>query len=123
MMVGSLLEFSRGHGIEAIKEIILGTLLLYVVANLFSSIMVPFQLKFGHEKSRIALMIVFGIIFLGTMFLKTVLKGLAVDTEQLTLWFSQISPVTAFIALVLLAVVITAISHFISQSIMAKKSF
>ena len=83
VLIASLLELSRGKGILVIKELIIGTLLLYSIALIFSAVMLPIQLKYGPEKGRIVLLIMFGIIFLGSMGIGKIAEVLNIDPDML----------------------------------------
>lgn len=123
LFVSSILEISRGKGIEALKELVIGTLLLYAVALMFSAVMLPVQLKYGQEKSRIVLMILFGIIFLGSMGIGKALEALNPDTAVIFEMLNRLSVAGIVAGVLALAVLITLLSFLISQNIMRKKNF
>ena len=123
LLIASALELFRGNGLPAIKELILGTAALFAVAIIFSSVMLPIQLKFGAEKSRVVMMIVFGIVFLGSIGVQYIAELFQIDASGLLEQMNRLSflGITAgFLILMILAVII---SFNISQKIMKNKSF
>ena len=123
VLIASLLELSRGKGILVIKELIIGTLLLYSIALIFSAVMLPIQLKYGPEKGRIVLLIMFGIIFLGSMGIGKIAEVLNIDPDMLLEKLNQLSVGGIVIGFLLLMIVILFLSWCISQNIMKKKNF
>ena len=121
--IASILELSRGHGILAVKELFFGTLLLYMTALMFSAVMLPIQLKYGHEKSRIVLMIMFGIIFLGSMGVMKLAETFQIDVDGMFELLNQLSFRAVAVGFFILLIMIMTISWHISQNIMKKKSF
>ena len=121
--IGSLLELSRGHGITAVQETYMGTLMLYSLALVFAYVLLPLQLKFGPEKSRIVMLILFAIIFLGSSFISFIANKLNFNPDELMEKLSQIHFVAAAIAILLLSILLSLISWCISQNIMRKKEF
>ena len=121
--IGSLLELSRGHGITAVQETYMGTLMLYALALTFAFVILPLQLKFGPEKSRIVMLILFAIIFLGSSFIGFIADKLNFNPDALMETLSQIHFAAAAIAIFLLSILLALISWYISQNIMRKKEF
>jgi hypothetical protein len=121
--IGSLLELSRGHGITAVQETYMGTLMLYALALTFAFVILPLQLKFGPEKSRIVMLILFAVIFLGSSFIGFIADKLNFNPDALMETLSQIHFAAAAIAIFLLSILLALISWYISQNIMRKKEF
>ena len=121
--IGSLLELSRGHGITAVQETYMGTLMLYSLALVFAYVILPLQLKFGPEKSRIVMLILFAIIFLGSSFIGFIADKLNFNPDALMETLSEIHFAAAAIAILLFSILLALISWCISQNIMKKKEF
>ena len=121
--IGSLLELSRGHGITAVQETYMGTLMLYALALAFAYVILPLQLKFGPEKSRIVMLILFAIIFLGSSFIGFIADKLNFNPDALMETLSEIHFAAAAIAILLFSILLALISWCISQNIMKKKEF
>lgn len=121
--IGSLLELSRGHGITAVQETYMGTLMLYALALAFAYVILPLQLKFGPEKSRIVMLILFAIIFLGSSFIGFIADKLNFNPDELMEKLNQIHFAAAAVAIFLFSILLALISWCISQNIMRKKEF
>ena len=83
------------------------------------SILIPFQLKYGMEKSRIILTLLAGIIVAAVYFMKNLIDG---NSKILTAIISVNDEVVTII-LFALGIFVTLISYFISSRIMEKKNF
>ncbi len=97
--------------------------IIFVLALLLLSLMLPLQLKFGAEKARIAMIITGGAVFLLSSLLARFLESYLVGIEIIFAWISNLN-----IAVILLtAAAITALSLItsakISIKIMNKKEF
>lgn len=121
--IGSALELARGKGIMAVKEILLGTLLLYALATVFSSVMLTINLKFGPEKSRVVLMILFGVVFLGTMSIGYLLEKLHVNIDRVIENLNQLSVFGVCACVLAGTILFTFGSWAVSQEIMKTKNF
>ena len=121
--IGSVLEYSRGKGLIAVQETFMGTLLLCSLALAFAFIILPLQLKFGPEKSRVVMLFVFGIAFLSSMGISFLAEKTNFNPDALMEALNKL-PLTAIALSVLASVAIfAAISWFLSQKIMAKLEF
>lgn len=83
----------------------------------------PLHLKFGSEKSRLALMMVFGVIFLGGCVIVKLCEFAEIDVEALLdkILFQNMMAIMAGVIAVAVAVVV--ISYLISARIMMKREF
>ena len=122
-VIASVLELSRGHGATAVKELLLGTCMLYMIALIFSFVMLPIQLKFGHEKSRVILMLFFGIVFLGSMGLGKIAEMMDINPDAVFEKLNELSLGSVVTVIFVLMLICSIISWCISQNIMKKKSF
>lgn len=96
---------------------------LFPTILLILSIMLPFILKFGGEKGRIAIIGVMGFIFvIGLLLIKTT-EYLGIDLYVLINKLPKFEPLVYIILFLLLSVVILGISYLISLTILKKKSF
>ena len=84
--------------------------------------MIPLQLKFGAEKSRIVLYLIFGIIA-GVVFTSKKLLDDANLTDQMKTALNSFSPAAAVLALAAVFLLAAFISYLISVRIMQKKEF
>ncbi|MBE5957170.1 MAG: ABC-2 transporter permease [Lachnospiraceae bacterium] len=121
--IGSVLELSRGHGIPSVQETYIGTLMLYALALSFAFIILPIQLKYGPEKSRIVMLILFAAVFLGGMLVSFLSEKLHLNPDVFMNRLNQLSLGAIAVMVVLLAALFTIISWCISQKIMSKLEF
>ncbi len=103
--------------------VFIGTGIVCMIASLFLiSIYIPIYLKFGPEKSRIAMFVVIGIILLGT-YLVSQVEVLANGLNKLTAVLDAMSPGQVAGLGVLGFVLFVAVSILISIGILNKKEF
>ena len=105
------------------NEIFLTAGSLFPTILLILSIMLPFILKFGGEKGRIAIIGVMGFIFvIGLLLIKTT-EYLGIDLYVLINKLPKFEPLVYIILFLLLSVVILGISYLISLTILKKREF
>ena len=105
------------------NEIFLTAGSLFPTILLILSIMLPFILKFGGEKGRIAIIGVMGLIFvIGLLLIKTT-EYLGIDLYVLINKLPKFEPLVYIILFLLFSVVILGISILISLTILKKKEF
>lgn len=85
-------------------------------------LMIPLQLKFGPEKTRIILMLMLGVIFI-LGFLLTKLPGTENIYESTATLFNSINPISLLILLVVILIIFGIISVFVSMKIMDSKEY
>lgn len=104
------------------SPIALGFLAGYAMFEVvFLSLLLPIELKYGPEKGRIAMIVLFAIIMAITFGIKKV--AVDVDFSKL-IYFLETSSKSVLIAIgSVLAVVIMGISYLISCRVMEKKEF
>lgn len=105
------------------NEIFLTAGSLFPTILLILSIMLPFILKFGGEKGRIAIIGVMGFIFvIGLLFIKAT-EFMGIDFYALLKKLPQFEPQMYVLLFLLLSVIVLTISYLISLTIMKKKEF
>ena len=87
------------------------------------AVMIPFQLKFGGEKGRIALICVFGLLSVIGIAAVKAARMFGIDIEDMLGILSAASMGTIVAALMVIAVILLLISVKISISIMKNKEF
>lgn len=85
--------------------------------------MLPIQLKFGAEKSRIVMVAVLGIIGLAAWGIGDAIEAKKIPVDEYLNKLNQISDVQAIAVLIILAVVIITISFMASLYIMQHKDY
>lgn len=96
---------------------------LFPTILLILSIMLPFILKFGGEKGRIAIIGVMGFIFVIGLLIIKATEFMGIDLYALLKKLPQFEPLVYIILFLLLSVVILGISYLISLTILKKKGF
>ena len=92
-----------------------------VLASFMLAFSLPVQLKFGAERSRVALILIIGIAALIGFLTVKATEAAGVDLEAALDGLFQDSLARTFIILVLIGVVLLAISYQVSVRIMEKK--
>ena len=106
-----------------VADIMLIALMILPIMIMIQAIMIPFQLKFGGEKGRIALIGVIGLVFLiGAVIVKGA-EMIGIDITNMVNTLPVISMGMLIMIILAAAIVIFLISLKISIRIMNKKEF
>ncbi len=106
-----------------IKTVIPTSIVFFAVFCMIMSILVPIELHFGIEKSRVVMLIIFGGVFAIGILGKTLTEKFNIDPTLLLSRFQSISPAVLIgsgVAAVLLILIATT---GISVAVMEKKEF
>lgn len=110
-----------------LSDVLFTNLLFLPVFLLIIAILLPIQLKFGADKGRIVMMILFGIAFsigvLGERFLKFLVKDLHIDMEGIIRKLDSMPRGAVGAAICISCLLLTMLSMLISIQIMQKKEF
>ncbi len=99
-------------------------LLAYIPAlSLSAAIMIPIQLKYGSEKSRIILYIIFGFIAIAIFGAKSFSGGANVSFPEVFKFIGSLSPVLLLLILTTVCILVMYVSYLWSKRIMDKKEF
>lgn len=112
----------KGTSVDPVEEI-LSAMIIIPVFLIFVDVMVPLQLKYGAEGSRIVLMIIAGAIAVIMVGGKTIADKSGVNLEELINRLDQFSLEMLIGSALLFALLITVISVFCSLRIMKKREF
>lgn len=96
-----------------------GMLLFLAVMFLILAVCIPPQLKWGAEKGRIVMLIIFGVVFVAAFLLGRFGGGLKRTAE----WLDRLSMPGVVLGALAASLVLTAISVMFSILIMQKKEF
>lgn len=112
----------RGNGGAAFAEL---PELMAIIPVMYMSgcILIPLQLKYGAEKSRIALFIIFGLIAVVIFGSTTLLSSLNIPIEGISAFLDSISTAVVITVLCALCIAAAFVSYLISTKIMDKKEF
>lgn len=125
-MVSIVILYVRTEGF-IVAEGIAMAVLTFVVCMLIEFIMVPIQLKYGGEKSKVVMVTIVGIVVVMGYFLKYISKRLegivSIDVEGLLNAVESIGISGWVLIAVCACVVVMLISIVVSEKIMEKKQF
>lgn len=119
----SIISLLIGGGVGDIKEAVIAAAVCIPLFIILMSVMIPIQLKFGAEKGRIALIAVFGIVFLICFGIGKLVAVMGIDMSQAAEMLSKVSENVLVVGLVAATVIILLISYRVSTIIMEKKEF
>lgn len=106
-----------------IQQILVTALTILPLMLMIEAVMLPFQLKFGGEKGRIAMIGAVGLLFVIGFMVVKITEAMNVDLNAILSDFSSVSMWQLIAALVAAAVFIWLVSIRISRSVMNKKEF
>ena len=115
-------EMIRGTD-SSIIDIIMIALITIPIMLIVISIMLPFQLKFGGDKGRIAIICAVGIVFVVGIVILKVAEFFSIDIASIINDLPVFSTGMIIVAALIAVIVILMISIRISISIVKKKEF
>lgn len=104
-------------------EILIMAVIIIPLPVLLMDIMIPVQLKYGAEKSRLVIIAVVGICAIVVYGIIKILEQAGIPLAAIINKLDRIPDVAACPALVVIGIVVTLFSLAISNAIMAKKEF
>ncbi len=107
----------------SLSETVMMAVMMLPPLIVIQAVMIPFQLKFGGEKGRIALIGVFGLLSVIGIAAVKAARMFGIDIEDMLGILSAASMGTIVAALMVIAVILLLISVKISISIMKNKEF
>jgi len=113
----------RGSSVDLAEEL---PSLFAILPTMFliAAVMLPVQLKYGGEKSRIVLFVVFGIVAAGALAASRILGGKGENLiASLAAKLDSTSPALILVCVIAACALITCASYLWSVSIMQKKEF
>lgn len=105
-------------------DFILVALMVYLVLLFMVAFMLPVQLKFGGDNGRIAIFLIFGIIFVAAYIIMKVLERFNIRENDIMEFINRLLTVRSSVfipAAILLALAALGISYGISLKIMERK--
>lgn len=125
-----ILSIGMLFGIQAIKgvpvnpvEEIVNSVAILPVCMLFGAVLIPLQLKFGAEKSRIALGALFGIVFCFLLTAREMAEKAGVDVAEKVARLDEM-PLGVILAILIgVSIAVVGISVACSVRIMDKKEY
>ena len=114
--------FGAGMSVEEIKGIIMTALVSVVTVAVMMSVMIPIQIHFGPEKSRIVMIVMAAGVFGLIAVVEKMLSGFQGESAIIRM-LSDLRGVQLGIALTVLVAVIMGISIMISVKLLEKKEY
>lgn len=108
---------------DTTSDILISAVMLLPFVFLLVFIMIPFQLKFGSEKGRIAISAALGIVFLISFILGELAAILGINIAEVINRISLLGAGGLFIVIFVISMIVVLFSMKISISIMNKKEF
>lgn len=115
--------FSVGKGSADIADIAVSSAMIIPVMLIMQAVMIPFQLKFGGEKSRIAMISAFGLLCIIGILIKKAVEMLGFDILKILDNLPMMGMGMLLAVAIGIAVVILLVSVRISISVMKRKEF
>ena len=116
--IGSVIR----HNTAALSDELPVMPVLIPLFYLAAAIMIPLQLKYGAEKSRLALAVIFGIIAAVIYGSTRLLDGTNI-LSRLAMTLESISPVIALVGISGLCIIVSYVFYLLSVRIIEKKEF
>lgn len=113
---------SRQVGVVTI-DLLMEAVVMLPIALIIMDLMIPVQIKYGSEKSRIVLVVVAGIAMVAGIALKKGAELLQLPVGSIMEKLNQVTDVQLLAGSFVLAIAATALSFVISLKIMNKKEF
>lgn len=122
IIINLIYAFIKGIPLNLLEMII-----TIIVSNLLAlfvmDIMLPIQLKYGNEKSRVAIVIIYGLIFLFGFLIFNFINSYSPQMLQNILFLIKQNPMIIVGIGLLLIILLSLISFKLSNMILAKKEF
>lgn len=115
--------FSLTKGTVPILEVIMTAIMIFPIMLIVYAVMIPFQLKFGGEKGRIAMAGAVGLLFIIGFLIVKIAELSGIDLLNVIDTLSTLSMGMLVVIAVVIAIIIFGISMRISISIMDRKEF
>lgn len=104
-------------------EMLLSSFIVFLGMFIVVSVMIPAQIKFGAEKSRMVLIVLMGACFACAYGGRKLFDLLHINGEELLTKINSVNQGVVIIGMVLLVSVFVALSIFVSNRILEKKEF
>ncbi len=120
-LIFAIIDVTRTGG-AGLAEIPMTTAVIPAM-YLGTALLVPLQLKYGAEKSRVALFIIFGVIAGAAVGLSKIMEDAANPFVNIINTFHDLPDAVVLLLLIAVCIIATTISYLCSVRIMEKKEF
>ncbi len=116
--------FSRIRKIDfPVGEWVLSAVAGFLLATVVLAVVIPLQLKFGTDKSRVALMLVWGGGILAVYLGIKVCEAAGIDWKAAADWVCGLKPVVALTGITVICGILMIISYLFSLRFIEKREF
>lgn len=116
--------FSRIREIEfSVGEWALSVVISFLLVTVVLAVIIPLQLKFGADKSRVALMIVWGIGIMAVYLGIKVCEAFGINWKGAIEWIYWMKPAVSLAGITVICGILMAISYLISVQFIEKREF
>ena len=118
-----IIQYQYKPGTEVLSDLLMQAVIVLPLIIVLMDFMIPVQIKFGAEKSRLALIVVMGAVGVAILAFNKIVGKMDLPVDSIVEKISGITDVQALILLILLAVIATLVSICVSLKIMNNKEF
>ena len=112
------------HNEISIKEEVIGSLTIWCVMFLIMDLMIPIQVKFGAEKSRVVMIACMGLLGASILIGNKIMEKLNIEpVPALDSFFNNVPDLLIAVGFLVVVAVCTYVSMAISTRIMERKEF
>ncbi len=104
-------------------EWVLSAVAGFLLATVVLAVVIPLQLKFGTDKSRVALMLVWGGGILAVYLGIKVCEAAGIDWKAAADWVCGLKPVVALTGITVICGILMIISYLFSLRFIEKREF
>ena len=121
-LISLCLTVARNTGFPDFYEYLCATIIYLPLTLIIMDIIVPFQLKFGGDKARIAIFLFFGIVAIAVYASVKFLEKSTINVDNIIKFLNK-NQLQSIILIIVLSFIATFISGLISSHIMNRKEF
>ena len=114
-----IIQYQYKPGTEVLSDLLMQAVIVLPLIIVLMDFMIPVQIKFGAEKSRLALIVVMGAVGVAILAFNKIVAKMDSIVEKI----SSVTDEQALILFILLAVIATLVSICVSLKIMNNKEF
>ena len=118
-----IIQYQYKPGTESLSDLLMQAVIIFPLVLVLMDFMIPVQIKFGAEKSRLALVVVMGAVGVAVLAVNKIVRKLDLPIDSLAEKISNVTDVQALMLIILVATIATFVSIFVSLKIMNNKEF
>lgn len=118
-----IIQYQYKPGTESLSDLLMQAVIIFPLVLVLMDFMIPVQIKFGAEKSRLALIVVIGAVGVAILSVKKMVGKMDLPIDFLAEKISSVTDVQALMLLILVATIATFVSICVSLKIMNHKEF